>query len=136
MSALGRRLGAAAGARAGVALADKQAATKLLHACGATIDEMNCVRKHLSRVKGGRLAEAVVARGASLFSLIVSDVIGDPLDVIASGPPLLTQPPSPTPWPCWIALGLARVPLLPSSATWSAARQVLCPRPRNNCLPG
>ena len=42
----------------GVTLDDKQAVTKLLHACGATIDEMNAVRKHLSRVKGGRLAEA------------------------------------------------------------------------------
>src|SRR5262245_53919837 len=68
----------------GVSLADKQAVTKLLHRCGATIDEMNCVRKHLSRVKGGRLAEAF--RGKRLVSFIVSDVIGDPLDVIASGP--------------------------------------------------
>lgn len=68
----------------GVPLADKLAMTKLLHRCGATIDEMNCVRKHLSRVKGGRLAEAF--RGARLVSLIVSDVVGDPLDVIASGP--------------------------------------------------
>ncbi|VTT98324.1 glycerate kinase : Putative uncharacterized protein OS=uncultured Desulfobacterium sp. GN=N47_E46250 PE=4 SV=1: DUF4147: MOFRL [Gemmataceae bacterium] len=69
---------------AGVPLADKLAVTKLLHRSGATIDEMNCVRKHLSRVKGGRLAEAF--RGKLLLSLIVSDVVGDPLDVIASGP--------------------------------------------------
>lgn len=68
----------------GVSLADKLAVTKLLHRCGATIDEMNCVRKHLSRVKGGRLAEAF--RGKRLMSLIISDVVGDPLDVIASGP--------------------------------------------------
>ena len=68
----------------GITLADKQAVTKLLNGCGATIDEMNCVRKHLSRVKGGRLAEAF--RGKLLLSLIVSDVIDDPLDVIASGP--------------------------------------------------
>ena len=68
----------------GVSLADKLAVTKLLHRSGATIDEMNCVRKHLSRVKGGRLAEAF--RGKQLISLIVSDVVGDPLDVIASGP--------------------------------------------------
>jgi hydroxypyruvate reductase/glycerate 2-kinase len=68
----------------GVTLADKQAVTKLLHACGATIAEMNAVRKHLSRVKGGRFAEAF--RGKLLVSLIVSDVVGDPLDVIASGP--------------------------------------------------
>ena len=69
----------------GVTLEDKQAVTKLLHACGATIDEMNAVRKHLSRVKGGRLAQAFRGK-ASSFSLIISDVVGDPLDVIASGP--------------------------------------------------
>jgi glycerate 2-kinase len=68
----------------GVSLEDKQSVTKLLHACGATIHEMNAVRKHLSRVKGGRLAQAF--RGRELFSLIVSDVVGDLLDVIASGP--------------------------------------------------
>ena len=67
-----------------ISLADKLAITKLLHRSGATIDEMNCVRKHLSRVKGGRLAEAF--RGKLLLSLIISDVVGDPLDVIASGP--------------------------------------------------
>jgi len=68
----------------GITLEDKQAVTKLLHASGATIDEMNTVRKHLSRIKGGRLAQAFTGR--ALFSLIISDVIGDPLDVIASGP--------------------------------------------------
>ena len=68
----------------GISLADKQAVTKLLHACGATINEMNAVRKHLSGIKGGRLAQAF--SGRALFSLIISDVIGDPLDVIASGP--------------------------------------------------
>ncbi len=68
----------------GVSLESKLLVTKLLHASGATIGEMNCVRKHLSRVKGGRLAEAF--RGKRLISLIISDVVGDPLDVIASGP--------------------------------------------------
>jgi hydroxypyruvate reductase/glycerate 2-kinase len=68
----------------GISLADKQAVTQLLHECGATINEMNAVRKHLSRIKGGRLAQAFPGR--FLFSLIISDVIGDPLDVIASGP--------------------------------------------------
>jgi glycerate 2-kinase len=67
----------------GLTLADKQTVTTLLHGCGATINEMNTVRKHLSAIKGGRLAEAFT--GKSLFSLIISDVIGDPLDVIASG---------------------------------------------------
>jgi hydroxypyruvate reductase/glycerate 2-kinase len=69
---------------AGLTLADKQAVTALLHVCGATINEMNAVRKHLSLIKGGRLAQAFA--GKKLFSLIISDVIGDPLDVIASGP--------------------------------------------------
>jgi hydroxypyruvate reductase/glycerate 2-kinase len=68
----------------GMTLEDKQAMTRQLHRCGATIAEMNAVRKHLSRVKGGRLAEAF--RGRRLVSLVVSDVVGDPLDVIASGP--------------------------------------------------
>jgi hydroxypyruvate reductase/glycerate 2-kinase len=68
----------------GLTLQAKQQVTRLLHACGATINEMNCVRKHLSAVKGGRLAQAF--RGRVLFSPIISDVIGDPLDVIASGP--------------------------------------------------
>jgi hydroxypyruvate reductase/glycerate 2-kinase len=68
----------------GLTLADKQQVTQLLHACGATINEMNAVRKHLSRIKGGRLAQSF--HGKALYSLVISDVIGDPLDVIASGP--------------------------------------------------
>jgi glycerate 2-kinase len=68
----------------GVSLADKLAVTKLLHQCGATINEMNAVRKHLSAIKGGWLGQAFT--GKKLYSLIISDVIGDPLDVIASGP--------------------------------------------------
>jgi hydroxypyruvate reductase/glycerate 2-kinase len=70
----------------GVSLADKQAVTRMLHTSGATINEMNCVRKHLSRCKGGRLAQAFASRGAEVLALIISDVVGDPLDVIASGP--------------------------------------------------
>jgi glycerate 2-kinase len=69
-----------------VSLRDKQEVTQMLHASGATIDEMNCVRKHLSRYKGGRLAQRLVERGVGVLSLILSDVVGDPLDVIASGP--------------------------------------------------
>ena len=68
----------------GVTLESKQAVTRLLHGSGATIGEMNAVRKHLSRVKGGRLAEAF--GGRRLMALVISDVVGDPLDVIASGP--------------------------------------------------
>jgi hydroxypyruvate reductase len=67
----------------GVGLPDKQEITRQLLACGATIREINVIRKHLSRIKGGRLAAAVPAR---LIALILSDVVGDPLDSIASGP--------------------------------------------------
>ena len=67
-----------------ISLEDKQNATKLLLACGATIHEFNTVRKHLSRAKGGRLAQ--MACPATITSLILSDVVGDDLDVIASGP--------------------------------------------------
>ena len=65
-------------------LAEKQEVTRALLACGATIQEMNCVRKHLSRIKGGRLARAY--QPATSLNLILSDVVGDDLDVIASGP--------------------------------------------------
>ena len=69
---------------AGVSLAEKQAVTRLLLATGATINELNAVRKHLSRFKGGQLARA--ATPAPVVALLLSDVVGDPLDVIASGP--------------------------------------------------
>ncbi|HEY9074672.1 MAG TPA: glycerate kinase, partial [Desulfobaccales bacterium] len=65
-------------------LQQKQLATQLLLECGAEIGEINCIRKHLSRSKGGGLARA--AYPATLISLILSDVVGDRLDVIASGP--------------------------------------------------
>ncbi|MGO8703020.1 MAG: glycerate kinase [Candidatus Brocadiia bacterium] len=69
---------------AGVSLADKQAVTQALLACGADIREINTVRKHLSQLKGGRFAQA--AQPAEVVALILSDVVGDPLDAIASGP--------------------------------------------------
>ncbi len=68
----------------GLTLKDKQQATEILLRCGATIHEINTLRKHLSRVKGGRLAEA--AYPATMINLILSDVVGDDLDCIASGP--------------------------------------------------
>lgn len=68
----------------GVTLADKQAVTQHLSAAGANIQELNTVRKRLSRIKGGGLARA--CRAGRLVSLIISDVLGDPLDIIASGP--------------------------------------------------
>lgn len=86
----------------GISLEDKAATTKLLLGSGATIQEMNAVRKHLSAVKGGRLAEAFAP--ASVLSLVLSDVIGDDLDAIASGP------------------------TVPDSSTWESARRVLVDR--------
>lgn len=68
----------------GVTLAEKQRVTELLLSGGADVYELNTVRKHISAVKGGRLAE--IAYPARVISLMLSDVIGDPLDVIASGP--------------------------------------------------
>lgn len=58
--------------------------TRQLLACGADIVEMNTIRKRLSRVKGGRFAEACAP--AQVFSIVLSDILGDPLDMIASGP--------------------------------------------------
>lgn len=68
----------------GITLEDKVAATRFLSRAGATIHELNAVRKSISRIKGGGLARACSA--STLIALIISDVIGDPLDVIASGP--------------------------------------------------
>jgi glycerate 2-kinase len=67
-----------------ITLDQKQATTRLLLECGATINEINAIRKHLSRSKGGWLAKE--AYPATIVSLLLSDVIGDRLDVIASGP--------------------------------------------------
>jgi glycerate 2-kinase len=68
----------------GITLAEKMATTNLLLKSGASIEEMNTIRKHLSQIKGGQLAR--LANPATLVSLVLSDVVGDPLDVIASGP--------------------------------------------------
>jgi glycerate 2-kinase len=72
-----------------VSLAEKVLASKQLSAAGASIQQLNAVRKHLSQIKGGGLAQhcfASATSGRRLISLIISDVIGDSLDVIASGP--------------------------------------------------
>lgn len=68
----------------GVTLEEKRRVTRLLLEAGATINELNAVRKHLSGIKGGQLART--AAPAPVLALLLSDVIGDPLDVIASGP--------------------------------------------------
>ena len=65
-------------------LQDKQFTSQVLLDCGATIHEINAIRKHISAVKGGRLAQA--AYPCPMINLILSDVVGDDLDVIASGP--------------------------------------------------
>ncbi|GAA0582756.1 glycerate kinase [Caenispirillum bisanense] len=69
---------------AGISHADKQAVTRALLNSGAAIAEINCVRKHISAIKGGRLAQA--AGGARVLALAISDVPGDDPSVIASGP--------------------------------------------------
>ncbi len=68
----------------GLLLADKQETMRALLACGASIGEINTLRKHLSAIKGGRLARAIYP--AALLCLVISDVIGDDLATIASGP--------------------------------------------------
>lgn len=67
----------------GLTLTDKRRTTNLLLRCGATIHELNLVRKHLSAVKGGQLAQATSAK---ILTLIMSDVLGDDLAIIGSGP--------------------------------------------------
>lgn len=97
----------AASPAAGLTLADKQAVTAQLLASGATIGEINCVRKKLSGIKGGRLAQAAVP--AEVLLLAISDVPGDDVADIASGP------------------------FSPDATTLADARQVLC---RHGCTPG
>lgn len=82
----------------GIALAQKQAINKALLKSGAAIDEINCVRKHLSAIKGGRLALACAP--ARVVTLLISDVPGDDLGIIASGPTL------PDPTTCAEALAI------------------------------
>ena len=83
----------------GVTLSALQTTTELLLCSGASITELNAVRKHLSRLKGGQLARA--ANPAQVSALILSDVVGDPLDVIASGP---TVPDTTTYTDAWAVL--------------------------------
>ena len=67
----------------GISFEDKRKTTSVLLASGVDIDEMNCIRKHISKVKGGGLAK--IAYPARLINLILSDVVGDRIDTIASG---------------------------------------------------
>lgn len=88
----------------GISIADKRALTTLLSQRGAEIGELNTVRKHLSRIKGGQLAAA--GRAGLWVSLILSDVIGNPLEIIASGP---TVPDPSTFADAWAVLEKCRV---------------------------
>jgi glycerate 2-kinase len=73
----------------GITLDDKLAVTRCLSSSGASIEQLNVVRKHLSSIKGGKLAAA--CRAAWMHTLVISDVLGDPLDLIASGPTVEDQ---------------------------------------------
>ncbi|UWN50642.1 Putative hydroxypyruvate reductase [Alcanivorax sp. ALC70] len=81
----------------GLTLADKQALSRALLRSGATIGEINTVRRHLSAIKGGRLAAA--CHPAPVHSLLISDVAGDAPWDIASGPPWPIPPGARTRWP-------------------------------------
>ncbi len=83
----------------GITLADKRDITRQLLKSGATINQLNCVRKHLSAIKGGRLAAATPAR---VVTILISDVVGDDASVIASGPTV------PDPTTCADALAVLR----------------------------
>ncbi len=110
----------------GITLAEKRAVTRALLACGAGIGEINCVRKHLSALKGGRLALA--AAPARVVTLAISDVPGDDLSTIASGPTV------PDPTTCAAALeivdryGIA-LPVAARKALLSGAAET--PKPDN-----
>jgi glycerate 2-kinase len=97
----------------GLTLADKQAVTRGLLTSGAPISDINCVRKHLSAVKGGRLALA--AQPAAIASLIISDVPGDDPAIVASGP---TVPDPTTRAQALAILERHGIALPPSVAAW------------------
>ena len=112
----------------GLTLADKQAVNRALLASGATISEMNCVRKHLSAIKGGRLAAA--AAPAHVVTLAISDVPGDDPAVIGSGPTV----PDPTTFAEARAL-LARFNITPSPAVAARLVQDADETPKPGSLP-
>ena len=113
---------------AGLTLADKQAINRALLASGANISEMNCVRKHLSAIKGGRLAAA--ARPARVVTLAISDVPGDDPAVIASGPTV----PDPTTFADARAI-IARYGIKPSPAVAARLEQATDETPDSEELP-
>jgi glycerate 2-kinase len=108
----------------GVTLEDKQAINRALLGSGAHIGEMNCVRKHLSAIKGGRLG--VAAAPASVVSLIISDVPGDDPSVIASGP---TVPDATTAADAIAILQKYRIEIPPSVLTHLQSPSAETPKP-------
>lgn len=115
----------------GLTLADKQAVNRALLASGASIAEMNCVRKHLSAIKGGRLAAACAP--ARVLTLAISDVPGDDPAVIASGPTVAD------PTTCADALAICRrygieLPAAARAGLESGAFET--PKPGDACLAG
>lgn len=90
----------------GISLEDKQAVAELIAGAGGNIEQLNSVRRALSQVKGGGLAR--LCRGGELITLIISDVLGDPLEVIASGPTVCSAaPPTAVPLQVLDELGIA-----------------------------
>lgn len=115
----------------GLTLADEQAVNRALLASGAAIDEMNCVRKHLSAVKGGRLA--ALCAPAKVVTLLISDVPGDDPAVIASGP---TVPDAST---CAEALAICRrhgIELPPAALAGLESGAFETPKPGDTAFAG
>jgi hydroxypyruvate reductase len=113
----------------GLTLDDKRAINRALLASGAAIDEMNCVRKHLSAIKGGRLA--ALCAPAPVLTLLISDVPGDAPEVIASGP---TVPDAST---CADALAICRrhgIALPPAALAGLESGAFETPKPGDNVL--
>lgn len=110
-----------------LSLADKQGITQALLASGASISEMNCVRKHLSSIKGGRLAQACAP--AQVLTLLISDVPGDDPCVVASGPTV------PDPSTCEQALAVLKryaIDLPPTVAQALEQGQLETPKPQDS----
>ena len=115
----------------GLSLQDKQAVNQALLASGAAIDEMNCLRKHLSAIKGGRLAQR--AAPARMLTLLISDVPGDDPSVIGSGP---TVPDGST---CADALAICRrygIDLPPAARAGLESGAFETPKPGDACFRG
>jgi hydroxypyruvate reductase len=118
-----------------VTLAEKQETTKRLLACGATIHEINAVRKHISAIKGGQLAR--LAAPATVLSLLLSDVVGDPLDVIASGPAAPDESTFASAWAVIEKYGIqSRIPASVRSRLQSGLQGAIAetPKPGERCF--